>query len=86
MQLQGSSICRIPPNRANGIAVFKSSPIQYNKYIYSMISPSRQQFVAMSSIPRMTLQSRIDSEFCMVLKTILVKYHSHNVELVLNQR
>ena len=31
IELLCSSILRLPPNRANGIAVFKGSPIRYNK-------------------------------------------------------
>ena len=33
-----SSICRLPPNRANGVAVFKGSPIRYSTPFYE---PSR---------------------------------------------
>ena len=31
VRIECSSILRLPPNRANGIAVFKGSPIRYNK-------------------------------------------------------
>ena len=31
IELSCSSICRLPPNRANGVAVFEGSPIRYNR-------------------------------------------------------
>ena len=38
IELLCSSVYRLPPNRANGLAVFKGSPIRYSTLIYE---PSR---------------------------------------------
>ena len=41
IKLLCSSICRFPPNRANGEAVFEGSPIRYNNAAYPWIFNSQ---------------------------------------------